>query len=68
MDSLYIQKQIEYIFKREQEKYKENNPCPMCGSHNVDYDLNWINGKDSRWVEWCNDCGWKKEHNTKEVN
>ena len=67
MDSLYLQKQIEYIFKREQEEYQKENPCPKCGSHNVDCDLCWIDGADSCWVEYCNNCGYFKAHNSKEV-
>ena len=34
-----------------EKKFKENNPCPKCGSHNVDVD----------WGTqvWCNDCGYR---------
>ena len=31
------------------EKFKAENPCPKCGSHNVDCDL--------MTPMWCNDCG-----------
>lgn len=30
-------------------KFKEEHPCPKCGSHNVDID--WATPM------WCNDCG-----------
>ena len=32
-------------------KFKADNPCPKCGSHNVDIDLGT--------PMWCNDCGWE---------
>lgn len=32
-------------------EFKEKNPCPKCGSHNVDIDLGT--------PMWCNDCGWE---------
>jgi Zn finger protein HypA/HybF involved in hydrogenase expression len=33
------------------EKFKEEHPCPKCGSHNVDIDLGT--------PMWCNDCGYR---------
>ena len=42
-------------------QYREKNPCPKCGSHNVDIELNCISGPHMSGSEWCNDCGWKKE-------
>ena len=32
-------------------KFNEENPCPKCGSHNVDID--WGTPM------WCNDCGYR---------
>jgi Zn finger protein HypA/HybF involved in hydrogenase expression len=32
-------------------KFKADNPCPKCGSHNVDIDLGT--------PMWCVDCGWE---------
>lgn len=42
-------------------QYRENNPCPKCGSHNVDIELDCISGAHMSGSEWCNDCGWRKE-------
>jgi transcription elongation factor Elf1 len=41
-------------------KYQRENPCPKCGSHNVDIDIDTINGVSMSGSEWCNDCGWRK--------
>lgn len=46
------------------EKYCRENPCPVCGSHNVDIELNWMNGAHMSGSEWCNECGWKKDTET----
>ena len=41
------------IVEKDQEishkKFQDNNPCPKCGSHNVDIDLGT--------PMWCKDCG-----------
>ena len=42
---------IEKYMKEYNEKFKKKNPCPKCGSHNVDIDLGT--------PMWCNDCGYK---------
>lgn len=46
-------------------QYKEQNPCPKCGSHNVDIEINNINGAEMSGSEWCNDCGWRNDTNTR---
>lgn len=57
-------KQMMHKLQRAQEKrdqkYRDENPCPACGSHNVDFDIMYISGPHSGWIEWCNDCGWEK--------
>lgn len=52
------------MIDRAHKKYQDENPCPKCGSHNVDFDLIYISGPRSGWVEWCHDCGWKEETKT----
>jgi len=63
-------KKARRIFEAAEEKYRKDHPCPKCGSHNVDFDITYICGPYSGWVEWCNDCGWKKvtdTHNKEEI-
>ena len=55
---------IESIFEKANKRYREENSCPECGSHNVDFDILYISGPRSGWIEWCNDCGWEKETKT----
>lgn len=50
------------------EKYRKENPCPHYGSHNVDIDIDCINGSDMSGSEWCNDCGWKRETTTRPLH
>lgn len=61
-----INKHVELIFKHMKEEYQRKNPCPKCGSHNVQIDIDWISGADMQGREWCNDCGWKKITSTKQ--
>ena len=44
-----VVKAVEKYMNTCDENFKKNNPCPKCGSHNVDLD----------WGTpiWCNDCG-----------
>lgn len=44
-----------------EEKYRRENPCPSCGSHNVGIEIHSINGAHMSGAEWCNECGWAKE-------
>lgn len=46
-----IMKAVEKHMNECDEKFRRNNPCPKCGSHNVDLD----------WGTpiWCNDCGYR---------
>ena len=53
-------KTVNSIFEEANKKYREENPCPRCGSHEVGFDITFINGPHSGWIEWCNSCGWKK--------
>ena len=48
------------VMDRIDREYREKNPCPDCGSHNVDHEIIWINGPHVCGDEWCNDCGWKE--------
>ena len=52
------------FMQRCEEKYQRENPCPQCGSHNTHLEPTAISGAYSAWVEWCDDCGWKKESGT----
>jgi transcription elongation factor Elf1 len=60
----YALKIAQGIIDRAHEKYQKENTCPMCGSHDVDFDLLYICGPHSGWVEWCNSCGWLEETKT----
>jgi hypothetical protein len=42
---------IEKYHEECEKKFQDENPCPKCGSHNVDCD--W--GTPT----WCNDCGYE---------
>lgn len=52
------------IMDKAAKKYRDENPCPECGSHDVELDILYISGPRSGWVEWCNTCGWKRETKT----
>lgn len=44
--------------------YQKENPCPDCGSHNVEIDIGGLGDGYLFGEEWCNDCGWQKETST----
>jgi hypothetical protein len=44
-----------------EKKYQRENPCPNCGSANVHLEPVTIFGPKSSWIEYCDDCDWKKE-------
>jgi hypothetical protein len=48
-----------------EKEYQNKNPCPNCKSHNTHLEPVCINGPESIWVEYCDDCGWERETNTK---
>jgi hypothetical protein len=56
-----IHEEVERLFKREEERYQKENPCPVCGSHNTHIEINYINGPHMSGSEYCDDCGWVKE-------
>lgn len=44
--------------------YQKDNPCPDCGSHNVEIDIGGLGDGCLFGEEWCNDCGWEKVTST----
>lgn len=40
--------------------YQNDHPCPDCGSHNVEIDIDVLGEGYVCGSEWCNDCGWTK--------
>lgn len=54
-----------HIWNSAKKKYQYENPCPNCKSHNTHLEPIAINGPDSCWVEYCDDCGWERETSTK---
>ena len=57
-------RKVEEFLNRAFSNYQEENPCPKCGSHNVDIDLAALGDGCVAGSEWCNDCEWKIDINT----
>ena len=59
-----MKENIARFFDNLRKEYQEKNPCPNCGSHNVEIEITTISNALVAGIEWCNDCGWEKETNT----